>query len=152
MTIDARYLWQTNDGEIIIVRNAGPFGSLVPTFEARADGKYSWLNSGTYLSSKSRNGGGRRWHYDLGNRTGTPLILTASASDVCEGGLPAQSGPVRIPGIRAQRRTDATSLGDLPQMPSTAMPTDVRLDVQLGRLRLANPVVVASARSAMAGR
>ena len=27
MTIDARYLWQTNDGEIIIVRNAGPIGS-----------------------------------------------------------------------------------------------------------------------------
>lgn len=51
MTIDARYLWQTEEGEIIIVRNAGSFGSLVPTFEARVDGKYSWLNSGTYLSS-----------------------------------------------------------------------------------------------------
>jgi hypothetical protein len=50
-TIDARYLWQTDDGEIIIVRNAGPFASLIPTFEARADGKYAWLNSGTYMSS-----------------------------------------------------------------------------------------------------
>ena len=34
-TIDARYLWQTADGEIIIVRNGGAFGSLVPTFEVR---------------------------------------------------------------------------------------------------------------------
>jgi hypothetical protein len=50
-TIDARYLWQTTDGEIIIVRNGGAFGSLVPTFEVRADSPYAWLNSGLYLSS-----------------------------------------------------------------------------------------------------
>jgi hypothetical protein len=50
-TIDARYLWQANDGEIIIVRNAGPFGSLVPMFEARTDGPYAWLNAGSYLIS-----------------------------------------------------------------------------------------------------
>ena len=50
-TIDARYLWQANDGEVIIVRNAGPFGGLVPTFEARSDGPYAWLNNGSYLSS-----------------------------------------------------------------------------------------------------
>jgi hypothetical protein len=50
-TIDARYLWQTNDGEIIIVRNGGAFGSLVPTFEVRTDGPYAWLNTGSYLSS-----------------------------------------------------------------------------------------------------
>ena len=50
-TIDARYLWQTSDGEIIIVRNGGAFGSLVPTFEVRADSPYAWLNSGLYLSS-----------------------------------------------------------------------------------------------------
>ena len=50
-TIDARYLWDTGDGEVIIVRNGGSFGSLVPTFEARADGRYAWLNRGTYLSS-----------------------------------------------------------------------------------------------------
>ena len=50
-TIDARYLWEAEDGEVIIVRNAGPFGSLVPTFEARVDGKYAWLNSGKFLSS-----------------------------------------------------------------------------------------------------
>ena len=50
-TIDARYLWQTADGEVIVVRNGGAFGSLVPTFEARVDGSYAWLNSGEYLSS-----------------------------------------------------------------------------------------------------
>jgi hypothetical protein len=50
-TIDARYLWQTADGEVIIVRNGGPFGSLVPTFEVRVDSPYAWLNTGTFLSS-----------------------------------------------------------------------------------------------------
>lgn len=50
-TIDARYLWQAEDGEIIIVRNAGSFGSLVPTFETRIDGPYAYLNDGRYLSS-----------------------------------------------------------------------------------------------------
>lgn len=50
-TIDARYLWQTADGEIIIVRNGGPFSSLVPTFEVRTDSPYAWLNSGRYRSS-----------------------------------------------------------------------------------------------------
>jgi hypothetical protein len=50
-TIDARYLWETHDGEIIIVRNGGTFGSLVPTFEVRTDSPYAWLNSGLYLSS-----------------------------------------------------------------------------------------------------
>ena len=50
-TIDARYLWETSEGEVIIVRNGGAFGSLVPTFEVRVDSKYAWLNSGTYLSS-----------------------------------------------------------------------------------------------------
>jgi hypothetical protein len=50
-TIDAHYLWQTTDGEIIIVRNGGTFGSLVPTFEVRVDSPYAWLNNGRYLSS-----------------------------------------------------------------------------------------------------
>jgi Protein of unknown function (DUF3237) len=56
--IDARYLWQADDGEIIIVRNAGPFGALVPTFEARADGPYAYLNTGRYLSSNPGAGQG----------------------------------------------------------------------------------------------
>jgi hypothetical protein len=57
-TIDARYLWQTSDGEVIIVRNGGTFGSLVPTFEVRVDSKYSWLNKGLYLSSNPGMGSG----------------------------------------------------------------------------------------------
>jgi len=50
-TIDARYLWQTNEGDIILVRNGGTFGSLVPTFEVRTDSSYAWLNTGRFLSS-----------------------------------------------------------------------------------------------------
>lgn len=57
MTIDARYLWQTDDGEIIIVRNAGQFGNLVPTFEVRENSKYSYLNDKLYLSSDPGMGG-----------------------------------------------------------------------------------------------
>jgi hypothetical protein len=57
-TIDARYLWQTSDGEVIIVRNGGSFGSLAPTFEVRLDSKYSWLNKGLYLSSNPGLGSG----------------------------------------------------------------------------------------------
>jgi hypothetical protein len=50
--IDARYLWQTTDGDVILVRNTTNAGiGLVPTFETRVDGKYAWLNSGKYLSS-----------------------------------------------------------------------------------------------------
>lgn len=50
-TIDAHYLWQASDGEIIIVRNAGPFGALIPAFEAPVDGPYAFLNTGLFLSS-----------------------------------------------------------------------------------------------------
>ena len=57
-TIDARYLWQADDGEIIIVRNGGSFGSLAPTFEARVDGPYAYLNDGLYLSSNPAMGQG----------------------------------------------------------------------------------------------
>ena len=48
--IDARYLWQADNGDIIIVRNTGS-GGLVPTFEVRTDSPYAFLNKGTYLSS-----------------------------------------------------------------------------------------------------
>jgi hypothetical protein len=57
-TIDAHYLWQTADGEIIIVRNGGGFGSLVPTFEARTDGRYAFLNTKRYLSGNPGMGQG----------------------------------------------------------------------------------------------
>ena len=59
-TIDAHYLWQTDDGEIIIVRNGGSFGGLVPTFEARVDGPYAYLNTGRYSELESGKGTGRR--------------------------------------------------------------------------------------------
>ena len=57
-TLDARYLWQTEDGDVIIVRNAGPISKLVPTFEVRVDSKFAWLNRGTYLSSGPGMGAG----------------------------------------------------------------------------------------------
>lgn len=49
--LDARYTLSTKDGEFISVRNCGPFGGLVPTFEARAEGPYSFLNANTFVSS-----------------------------------------------------------------------------------------------------
>jgi hypothetical protein len=49
--LDARYTLKTDDGELIIVRNCGPVGALVPVFEASASGKYAWINDGDYLSS-----------------------------------------------------------------------------------------------------
>ena len=65
--IDARYLWQASDGEIIIVRNTtSAAGGLVPTFEARVDGPYAYLNTGLYLSSNPgmANGGVKITMYD----------------------------------------------------------------------------------------
>ncbi|WP_255597666.1 DUF3237 family protein [Micromonospora sp. RL09-050-HVF-A] len=50
-TLDARYVLSTNDRELILVRNCGAFGRLVPTFEARAAGPYAFLNANTWLSS-----------------------------------------------------------------------------------------------------
>ena len=49
--LDARYTLQATDGELILVRNCGAFGSMVPHFEARAAGPYSFLNANTFLSS-----------------------------------------------------------------------------------------------------
>jgi len=48
--IDARYLWQANNGDVILVRNTGS-GTLVPTFEVRTDSPYAFLNTGKFLSS-----------------------------------------------------------------------------------------------------
>jgi hypothetical protein len=58
MTLDARYLWQTSEGDVIIVRNGGPIGSLVPIFEVRVDSPYAWLNKGLYSSSSPGMGSG----------------------------------------------------------------------------------------------
>jgi hypothetical protein len=50
--LDARYTLHPSDGdELIIVRNCGPVGALVPVFEARKDGKYAWVNDNHWLSS-----------------------------------------------------------------------------------------------------
>jgi len=48
--LDARYTIQTDDGEFIVIRNCGP-SQLVPLFEARAAGPYSFLDEMKYLSS-----------------------------------------------------------------------------------------------------
>jgi hypothetical protein len=49
--LDARYTVHTDDDELIIVRNCGPVGALVPVFETRADGPYAFLNENRWLSS-----------------------------------------------------------------------------------------------------
>ncbi|WP_437832633.1 DUF3237 domain-containing protein [Sorangium sp. So ce1153] len=49
--LDARYALSSNDGEVILVRNCGQFGALVPVFETRADGPYAILNTKQYVSS-----------------------------------------------------------------------------------------------------
>lgn len=49
--IDARYTVRSTEGDLIIVRNCGPLGGLVPVFEANKDSKYAWLNENVWLSS-----------------------------------------------------------------------------------------------------
>lgn len=49
--LDAKYILETNDGEFIVIRNCGPFGALIPQFEARVDGPYAFLNANNFLSS-----------------------------------------------------------------------------------------------------
>ncbi|MGK3970004.1 DUF3237 family protein [Sorangium sp. So ce118] len=56
--LDARYALSSNDGEVIVVRNCGPFGALVPVFETRADGPYAILNTKAYVSSDPGVSGG----------------------------------------------------------------------------------------------
>ena len=67
--IDARYLWQASDGEIIIVRNTSSTGGLVPIFETRVDSPYAYLNAGRFLSSNPAlaNGGVKITMYDSTN-------------------------------------------------------------------------------------
>lgn len=56
--LEARYSLQANDGEYILVRNCGPFGAMVPTFETRVNGPYAYLNENRYLSSDPGVGAG----------------------------------------------------------------------------------------------
>ena len=57
-TLDARYVLRSNDGELVIVRNCGPFGALIPLFEAKAEGPYAFLNENEFLSSDPDAGSG----------------------------------------------------------------------------------------------
>ena len=57
-TLDARYVLRSTEGELVLVRNCGPFGALVPLFEAKADGAYAFLNTNDYVSSDPGSGGG----------------------------------------------------------------------------------------------
>jgi hypothetical protein len=57
-TLDARYVLRSNEGELAIVRNCGPFGALIPLFEARADGPFAFLNENDFLSSDPGAGSG----------------------------------------------------------------------------------------------
>jgi len=69
-SIDAHYLWQASNGEIIIVRNTtSAIGGLVPSFETRVDGPYAYLNTGKFLSSNPAmaNGGVKITMYDSTN-------------------------------------------------------------------------------------
>jgi hypothetical protein len=56
--LDARYTLLTGDGALIVVRNCGPIGSLVPVFETRSDGRYAWVNANRWLSSDPSVGAG----------------------------------------------------------------------------------------------
>jgi hypothetical protein len=56
--IDARYTLKTMEGDLIIVRNCGPLGALVPVFETQKDGSYAWINDNRWLSSDPSVGAG----------------------------------------------------------------------------------------------
>ena len=56
--LDARYTLAPSGGELILVRNCGPIGALVPVFETRADGPYAFLNTNSYSSSDPGSAGG----------------------------------------------------------------------------------------------
>src|SRR5690606_41024653 len=94
-TIDARCLWQAADGEIIIVRNGGTFGSLVPTFEARVDGPYAYLNEGLYLSSNPAVGQGGvalTFYESSGSGESTPSGESTGSSESTPSGESTGSG------------------------------------------------------------
>jgi hypothetical protein len=56
--LDARYTLVSDDGEYVLVRNCGPFGALVPLFEARKEGPFAFLNENNFLSSDPGAGSG----------------------------------------------------------------------------------------------
>jgi hypothetical protein len=56
--LDARYTLVSDDGEYVLVRNCGPFGALVPLFEARKEGPFAFLNENAFVSSDPGGGSG----------------------------------------------------------------------------------------------
>jgi hypothetical protein len=57
-SLDAWYTLAPSNGELILVRNCGPMGKLIPWFEARTDGEYNFLNANTFISSDPGVSGG----------------------------------------------------------------------------------------------
>jgi hypothetical protein len=57
-TLDARYVLESGDGEVVVVRNCGPGNALIPQFETRAAGPYGFLNTGKFMSSAPGSAGG----------------------------------------------------------------------------------------------
>lgn len=54
LTLEARYTLQTSDGETIVVRNCGDFGSgdlTLPIFEAATAGRYDYLNHSDFVGT-----------------------------------------------------------------------------------------------------
>ncbi len=52
--IEARYTIKASNGEYIVVRNCGDFGTSDLTnilFEAKKDGAYNWLNTGSFVGT-----------------------------------------------------------------------------------------------------
>jgi hypothetical protein len=94
MTLDARYTIQTNDGELIIVRNCGPTSSMVPVFETRADGKYGYLNNALWLSSAPGIGAGSvsLTIYESTGGSSSSSSSSTSGSGGCDSGSSSSSG------------------------------------------------------------
>jgi hypothetical protein len=65
-SFDAWYTLAPDNGELILVRNCGASGSLIPWFEATVGGQYAFLNTEAYLSSQpgGANGGVSITFYD----------------------------------------------------------------------------------------
>jgi hypothetical protein len=57
-SLDAWYTLAPDNGELILVRNCGATGGLIPWFEAAVDGDFDFLNTQAYLSSAPGVGGG----------------------------------------------------------------------------------------------
>lgn len=54
LTLEARYTLQTSDGETIVVRNCGDYGSVdltLPIFEAATAGRYDYLNHSQFVGT-----------------------------------------------------------------------------------------------------